>query len=75
MGWRLFFGGVQMQMLWPVVLIVLSNTMYNICAKATPDAVSPFFSLSITYLISAAVSMLLYVLSRRKKALRRSLPR
>ena len=59
----------MIQMIWPVILIVLSNTMYNICAKATPNAVNPFFSLSITYLISAAVNMLLYACSRPEKGI------
>lgn len=66
---RLFWGFPLIQMIWPVILIVLSNTMYNICAKATPNAVNPFFSLSITYLISAAVSMLLYACSRPEKGI------
>ena len=34
-------------MLWPMLVIVTSNTIYNVCAKSTPSDVNPFFSLAI----------------------------
>ena len=33
-----------------IFLIVTSNTVYNICAKSTPEGINPFVSLFITYL-------------------------
>ena len=45
---------------WPIALVVISNTVYQICAKETPADINPFASLSITYLIAAAVSTVLY---------------
>ena len=49
---------------WPIALTVLSNTLYHICAKSTPSKVNPFLSLTVTYLIAAAVSAFLFSLFR-----------
>ena len=48
--------------IWPVALIVLSNTMYQICAKSVPDRMDPMASLTVTYLIGAVLSGGLYFL-------------
>ena len=34
-----------MDMLWPIVMIVASNTFYNICTKSLPDGVDAFAAL------------------------------
>lgn len=47
-------------MVWPIILIVLSNIFYNICSKETPANINPFASLTITYIIGAGVSLFLY---------------
>ena len=46
--------------IWPVALVVLSNTVYQICTKDVPGNVSPFASLTVTYLVGAAFSALLH---------------
>ena len=46
--------------IWPVALIVLSNTMYQVCAKSVPDKMDPMASLTVTYLIGAVLSGGLY---------------
>ncbi|MBQ4434758.1 MAG: EamA family transporter [Clostridia bacterium] len=46
--------------LWPMALLVLSNTVYQVCAKSVPEHMNPFASLTVTYLVGAAVSALLY---------------
>ena len=48
---------------WPIVLVVLSNTVYQICAKSVPNDMNPFASLSVTYLVGALASMVLYFIS------------
>ena len=58
-----------MSMYWPILLVVLSNTFYNICAKATPQDVNPFASLSVTYLVGAAASLAVYFLTTGSPAL------
>lgn len=39
-------------MLWPVLLVVTANTLYNICTKSTPVGANAFLSLTVTYLVA-----------------------
>ncbi len=45
---------------WPLGLVVLSNVFYQICAKSVPDKMNPFASLTITYLVGAIASLILF---------------
>ena len=45
---------------WPIALVVLSNTVYQICAKSVPERINPFASLTVTYLVGALASAILY---------------
>lgn len=47
---------------WPIALVVLANTVYQICAKSVSADINPFASLTVTYLIGAAASAILYFL-------------
>ena len=51
-----------MEYYWPIVLIVVSNVFYHVCSKSTPAGVHPLASLTVTYLVGAAVSAGLYLL-------------
>ncbi len=44
----------------PVILIVASNIIYQICTKSAPDGMNPFASLTVTYLVGAVLSGVLY---------------
>ena len=44
----------------PNLIAVLSNTLYNICTKSTPQNLNPFASLSVTYLVGALASVIMY---------------
>ncbi|MDO5444977.1 MAG: EamA family transporter [Eubacteriales bacterium] len=46
--------------IWPIALVVFSNTVYQICAKSVPEKVSPFASLTVTYLVGAIVTTILH---------------
>ena len=46
--------------IWPIILLVASNTVYQICAKSVPDGIHPLAALSVTYLVGAAASTILY---------------
>lgn len=46
--------------IWPIALVVISNTAYQICAKSMPKEIDPFASLIVTYLVGAAASAILY---------------
>ncbi|HJJ85091.1 MAG TPA: EamA family transporter [Methanocorpusculum sp.] len=48
--------------IWPIVLVILSNVMYQLCARRMPNSVDPFAALTVTYLVGAAASLLLYLL-------------
>ncbi len=45
---------------WPLGLVVLSNVFYQICAKAVPEKINPFASLTITYAIGTVASLILF---------------
>ncbi|MBR5429018.1 MAG: EamA family transporter [Firmicutes bacterium] len=49
--------------LWPLLLVVGSNCFYHICAKSMPEQVNPFCSLTLTYLVGALLSALLFLFS------------
>ncbi len=50
---------------WPIALVVLSNTLYQVCAKSVPEGINPLASLTVTYLVGAAVSCALYYILNR----------
>lgn len=45
---------------WPIALVVLSNVVYQICSKGIPGDVSPFAALTVTYLVGAGCSLLMF---------------
>ena len=49
------------EMLWPILLILLSNTVYNICTKSTPGNVNAFGALMITYAVATIFTALIFV--------------
>lgn len=54
---------------WPIILIVVSNVCYHLCAKSMPQSVNPLASLGITYLVGAASAVFLYFLTSPVKNL------
>lgn len=48
--------------IWPIALVVLSNVVYQICAKSVPEGMNPFASLTITYLVGTVASAILFFL-------------
>lgn len=68
MDWEVF---VMLSYIWPIALVVLSNMLYQICAKSVPEGMNPLASLTVTYLVGAAVSCALYfILNRNANLLR-----
>ena len=45
---------------WPIALVILSNVFYQICAKSVPEGMYPLASLTVTYLVGAVISLVLY---------------
>ena len=54
---------------WPIALVVLSNTFYQICAKEVPEKMDPFASLTVTYLVGAVISFVLYAIMNRGESI------
>ena len=52
-------------LIWPMALLVLSNTVYQICTKSVPDGIDPMASLIVTYLVGAVASTALYFVLNR----------
>ena len=59
----------MLHILWPMLLVVAANTLYNISAKSTPAAIDPFASLGITYLVAAVCSFALFFLTNAERNL------
>lgn len=57
------------KMLWPILTVAASNTVYNICSKSTPKTVNGFASLSITYAVAAVCSVILFYVTGEQKNL------
>lgn len=50
---------------WPILLVVLSNTIYHICSKSTSPQINVFASLTLTYVIAGVASLILYFLTEK----------
>ena len=59
--------------LWPIMLVILSNVVYQICAKSIPDNVNPFASLTITYIVGAIRSTIMFFLTSKRMNLMKEL--
>ena len=56
-----FSGGYNMfSYLWPIGLVVISNIMYQICAKEVPTGMNAFASLTVTYVVAAISSVIFF---------------
>jgi drug/metabolite transporter (DMT)-like permease len=48
------------RMTWPLLLIIISNTFYNICTKSIPEKTDAFGTLIITYIAGALIEFVLF---------------
>ena len=46
--------------IWPMALVIVSNVVYQICAKSVPQGMNAFASLTVTYLVGAVLSLILF---------------
>ncbi len=44
--------------IWPLAVIVFSNILYQICAKGIPEQMNTYASMSVTYAVATAFSVL-----------------
>ena len=59
--------------IWPIALVVLSNTLYQVCAKSVPEGMNPLASLTVTYLVGTVVSCVMYYILNRNANLFREI--
>ena len=59
--------------IWPIALVVLSNTLYQICAKSVPEEMNPLASLTVTYLVGEVISCVMYYILNRNANLFREI--
>lgn len=57
----------MLNMIWPILMVVGANTVYNITTKSTPAEVNSFASLAISYLVAAAGSAALFFATSQNK--------
>ena len=57
----------MLSMVYPILIIVVANILYNICTKSTPSEINAFASLSVTYLIAAVVSFVTFFVTAKGK--------
>ena len=48
---------------WPIALAVVADVAYQAASKQTPAAMNPFASLTLAYLVGAAASALVYLVT------------
>ncbi len=58
-----------MSYFWPIALVVVSNIVYQICAKSVPKEMDAMAALTVTYLVGAACSAMLYFVRNRHGSL------
>lgn len=49
------------KLVWPILIVILSNTFYNVCMKSMPSDVNPFGALMVTYFVAAIISAIIFV--------------
>ena len=56
-------------MIWPILVVVGANTVYNISTKSTPTDVNSFAALALSYLIGAICSVIMFFITSENKNL------
>ena len=54
-------------MIWPLLVVVGANTVYNISAKSTPANVNSFASLAVSYTIGMVLSVVMFFITSDSK--------
>ena len=55
--------------IWPLLVVVGANTIYNISAKSTPTDVNSFASLAVSYAIGMVLSLVMFFIISENKNL------
>lgn len=52
-------------LIWPVAIIVLSNILYQICAKGIPSQMNTYASMTVTYAVATIFSALMFFITTK----------
>lgn len=55
-------------MIWPILIAVGANTVYNIATKSTPQGINTFASLFVSYITAAVGSVILFFITAKGKS-------
>lgn len=50
---------------WPIALVVVSNILYQLCAKGVPKDMDTMASMTVTYTVGAICSAIIYFMINR----------
>ena len=50
---------------WPIALVVVSNILYQLCAKSVPKDMDTMASMTVTYTVGAICSAIIYFMINR----------
>ncbi len=53
--------------IWPILLIVTANTLYQICAKGIPESMNTYASMTVTYAVSSVFSFIMFIVTSKAK--------
>lgn len=56
---------MSVSMIWPIALVVLSNIIYQVCAKSVPKEMNTMATMTITYLVGAVCSAIVFFLTNK----------
>ena len=51
--------------IWPLLIIIFSNTLYQICAKGIPEQMNTYASMTITYAVATLFSALAFFVTTK----------
>lgn len=51
--------------IWPILLIVTANTVYQICAKGIPQAMNTYASMTVTYAVASVFSFVMFLVTSK----------
>ena len=54
---------IMFSYIWPILLIVTANTVYQICAKGIPQAMNTYASMTVTYAVASVFSFVMFLIT------------
>lgn len=54
-------------MIWPLLIVIGANTVYNISTKSTPSSINSFASLAVSYAVGMVFSVIMFYITSDNK--------